>query len=262
MSKASAQAATPAEGSILALDAAGRSCSAALWDGNRIVAQRFALMERGQAEALIPMIGAVMADFPFERLERIAVSRGPGGFTGVRIGLAAARGLALAVNRPLVGLSSFAALAAGLAPEAAGFSGLLVCLEAKRREFYLQAYAAGPEPDPSADPLPCAAPGVVASGAARLISPDALAAELVARAASGTWLLAGDAAPQAASALAQAGIGHQLASRAQHVEAAEIARLLGRGLVQPEPPEPLYLRGADVTLPGTAGGRIRRSVTT
>ena len=76
MSKASAQAATPAEGSILALDAAGRSCSAALWDGNRIVAQRFALMERGQAEALIPMIGAVMADFPFERLERIAVSRG------------------------------------------------------------------------------------------------------------------------------------------------------------------------------------------
>lgn len=229
---------------ILALDAAGRSCSAALWAENRIQAQRFAVMERGQAEALIPMIGEVMAGFSFDALDLLAVSRGPGGFTGVRIGLAAARGLALACGKPLVGLSCFQALAAGLAYDARKAAGLLVCLEAKRREFYLQHFT----------------PALEAAAPARLIAPPALAEELAQGSAEKPWLLAGDAAPQASAALAQAGIAHESAAQAGHVAAAEIARLLGQGLVAPEAPEPLYLRGADVTLKGAQGKPAQKAV--
>jgi tRNA threonylcarbamoyladenosine biosynthesis protein TsaB len=230
---------------ILALDAAGKSCSAALWVKDRIRARRFAVMERGQAEALIPMVSDVMADFAFEALDCLAVSRGPGGFTGVRIGLAAARGLALATGKPLVGLSSFRALAAGLSDEVQDCAGLLVCLEAKRREFFLQAYT------PELEPVETA----------RLITPAVLAEDLVATAAEKAWLLAGDAAPQAASALTQAGIAHGMAEQACHVDAAEMARLLGLGLAAPEAPEPLYLRGADVTLKTAPGAPVRRAVT-
>ena len=76
--------------SVLAVDAAGSACSAAVWRDGAIVARRFAEMEHGQAEALIPMVQAVMAEagLGFESLDLIAASTGPGSYTGVRVGIA------------------------------------------------------------------------------------------------------------------------------------------------------------------------------
>lgn len=95
-------------------------------------------MERGQAEALIPMVQSVMkrANVDFSDLSCIAVSTGPGSFTGVRVGLAAADGLAMAANLPEVGVSLLEAVAFS-----ADFAGkLCVVLETKRDDFYAQLF--------------------------------------------------------------------------------------------------------------------------
>ena len=104
---------------LLALDSSAAACSVALWDdreektGSPIVAHRGKYMERGQSEALIPLVDSVMEEtgWIFSDLDRLGVTVGPGSFTGVRVGLAAARGLALAGRLPLVGVTSFEAIA-------------------------------------------------------------------------------------------------------------------------------------------------------
>jgi tRNA threonylcarbamoyladenosine biosynthesis protein TsaB len=100
---------------LLAIDTCFNACSAALFDPARgVVASRFAEMQRGHAEALGPMVEALLADaavLPLQ-LTRIAVTRGPGTFTGLRIGLAYAKGMSLALNVPLMGVDSLWATAA------------------------------------------------------------------------------------------------------------------------------------------------------
>lgn len=101
---------------VLAIDTALSACSAAVLDAesDSIVAGDSLLMERGHAEALIPLVARVMDDagLDFEHLGRIAVTVGPGSFTGLRVGLSAARGFGLTANRPVVGVTTLAALAA------------------------------------------------------------------------------------------------------------------------------------------------------
>ncbi|MGR7994956.1 MULTISPECIES: tRNA (adenosine(37)-N6)-threonylcarbamoyltransferase complex dimerization subunit type 1 TsaB [unclassified Xanthobacter] len=101
---------------ILAIDTALSACSAAVLDAENdgVIAGDSLLMERGHAESLIPLVEQVMghAGLDFEHLSRIAVTVGPGSFTGLRVGLSAARGFALAANRPVVGVTTLAALAA------------------------------------------------------------------------------------------------------------------------------------------------------
>ncbi len=100
---------------ILAFDTSAGGCSVALLDGDQVLAQDRRAMQRGQSEALLPMIEAICAegDRPLYEVEGLAVTHGPGSFTGLRIGLAAAEGLALALDIPAVGISSFEARAAG-----------------------------------------------------------------------------------------------------------------------------------------------------
>ena len=101
---------------LLALDTAGTACSAAVWCAGKVRARRFEVMARGQSERLVPMIEAVMSEagIAYGALDAVAVTLGPGGFTGVRIGLATARALALAWARPIIGVSNFEALAAAV----------------------------------------------------------------------------------------------------------------------------------------------------
>jgi tRNA threonylcarbamoyladenosine biosynthesis protein TsaB len=101
---------------ILAIDTALDACAAAILDtdAGRLIAQESQAMKRGHAEALMPLIARVIKDagIAFASLDRIAATTGPGSFTGLRVGLSAARGIALAANKPVVGLTTLAAYAA------------------------------------------------------------------------------------------------------------------------------------------------------
>jgi tRNA threonylcarbamoyladenosine biosynthesis protein TsaB len=101
---------------ILAIDTALDACSAGILDtdAGKLIAQESQAMKRGHAEALMPLIARVIkgAGIAFASLDRIAVTTGPGSFTGLRVGLSAARGIALAADRPVVGLTTLAAYAA------------------------------------------------------------------------------------------------------------------------------------------------------
>ena len=101
---------------ILAIDTALDACAAGVLDtgANRLIARETQSMKRGHAEALMPLIGRVMeqAAIGFAALDRIAVTTGPGSFTGLRVGLSAARGIALAADRPVVGVTTLTAYAA------------------------------------------------------------------------------------------------------------------------------------------------------
>lgn len=98
---------------ILALETCLSRCSAAVLAGDRLLAQASEPMQRGHAERLAPMVQEVMAgaELAFADLDRLAVTIGPGSFTGMRVGLAFARGLALALGKPIIGLSSLEVLA-------------------------------------------------------------------------------------------------------------------------------------------------------
>jgi len=101
---------------ILAIDTALDACAAAVLDTGaaRLIAQHSQAMKRGHAEALMPLIARVMkeAGLPFAALDRIAVTTGPGSFTGLRVGLSAARGIGLAAEKPVIGLTTLWAYAA------------------------------------------------------------------------------------------------------------------------------------------------------
>jgi tRNA threonylcarbamoyladenosine biosynthesis protein TsaB len=104
------------------------------------------LRSMGQAERLVPMIAQVMqrAGLPFRDVERIAVTLGPGGFTGVRAGIAAARGLALALTKPVVGISSLAVMAHAARHQlGAALAGrlLAVAVAARHPLTYVQLFA-------------------------------------------------------------------------------------------------------------------------
>jgi tRNA threonylcarbamoyladenosine biosynthesis protein TsaB len=117
------------------------ACSVCVYDaGPRLVlGSSHAFMDRGQAEALAPMVQQTMAlaGVVFKDLARIAVTTGPGTFTGVRIGLAMARGLGVALNIPVTGITSLAAIACN---ETAGDLPIVVAVDARANEIYVAAF--------------------------------------------------------------------------------------------------------------------------
>lgn len=118
---------------ILAIDTATAACSVALLDGDAVIDERHELVGRGHAERLVPMIEALLAD---RRPEAIVVDCGPGSFTGVRVGLAAAQGLRIGWGVPLTGYSSLAAIAAAL-----GTGGeIAVALEGGHGQLFVQTF--------------------------------------------------------------------------------------------------------------------------
>ena len=131
---------------MLAIDTALGACSAAVIDAslNATLAAQSVAMERGHAEALVPMIAQVMqsAGVDFEELERVATTIGPGSFTGLRVGISAARGIALASGKPAVGVSTLDALTAPFATESETVP-IVAAIDARHGNFYLQMVGAG-----------------------------------------------------------------------------------------------------------------------
>lgn len=142
---------------ILAFDTCFDGCSACvaeLHDGVvSVLSARMERFETGHAERLIPMIGEVMAEagIAFDRIDRIAVTIGPGTFTGTRIGIAAARALALSTGADTVGVSSLAVMAE-VARREVGAEALAVIVDARRGEVYAQTFGAGGASDPNSRP--------------------------------------------------------------------------------------------------------------
>lgn len=227
---------------ILAIDSATHACSAAVVEDGRPRARGLVISGRGQAEILMPMVVEAMAEAgrAFSDLDLVAVTRGPGGFTGIRIGMAAARGIALAAGCPCVGVDTLDAVAEGVPPGEREGRNLLVVLDAKRADVYARVYGPGLEPlGPPTAVLPAALPGLL---------PSSLPTVVV-----------GDAAETALAAL-RAGGREAIASAAPGHPDAEIVAVLARRSWVPgetrEPPRPLYLRPPDAT-PAPNGGRLR-----
>ena len=98
---------------VLAFDTSAAHCAAALLCGERLLGARLEPMKRGQAEALVPMIEALLAEAGLtpRDLDAIGCGTGPGNFTGIRISVALARGMALSLGVPAIGVSQFELLA-------------------------------------------------------------------------------------------------------------------------------------------------------
>jgi tRNA threonylcarbamoyladenosine biosynthesis protein TsaB len=128
---------------VLGIDTALGACSAALLRDGEVLARRFEPMTRGHAERLFPMLDEICAEAgkSLGEVDRIAVTVGPGSFTGTRVGLAAARGIALAARGPVVGVTTLAAVAAGAEDVPAdGLTGVL--FDARRGGCYGQLFDA------------------------------------------------------------------------------------------------------------------------
>ena len=126
----------PSDPCILAFDTTAAHCAAALLSGGQVVAQKQEDMARGQAERLIPLLEEILTEAGknWHDLDALAVGVGPGNFTGIRIAVSAARGLALGLGVPAIGVSIFEARAEGLPRP------LYVVEDARRGEIYVQKF--------------------------------------------------------------------------------------------------------------------------
>ena len=155
---------------ILAIDTALDACAAGVLDtdAGRLIAQESQAMKRGHAEALMPLIARVMkaSGIAFAALDRIAVTTGPGSFTGLRVGLSAARGIALAADRPVVGLTTLTAYAAPVVAQNSEHP-VISAIDARHDHVYFQVVSG----DGSSLVRPQVAPIGEALGAARFGPP-------------------------------------------------------------------------------------------
>jgi tRNA threonylcarbamoyladenosine biosynthesis protein TsaB len=126
---------------ILAIDTALDACAAGVLDtdAGKLIAQESQAMKRGHAEALMPLIARVMKEsgVAFASLDRVAVTTGPGSFTGLRVGLSAARGIALAADKPVVGVTTLTAYAAPVVSEN-GEQPVISAIDARHDHVYFQ----------------------------------------------------------------------------------------------------------------------------
>jgi tRNA threonylcarbamoyladenosine biosynthesis protein TsaB len=191
-------------------------------DGDRLVAEHHELIGRGHAEAVVPVVAGVLAAAGHVRPDAILVDIGPGSFTGLRIGIAAARALGLAWDVPVSGISATALVAAAALDITPGLEHVTAVLDAGRGQVYVQTFDAA----------------LVAAGDITALSP-----------ADAATLLAGKPiAGPAATQLGTPGIGvvvHTDWPRAANARLlTPAARALGVS--------PLYVRAPDAKLPGTA----------
>jgi tRNA threonylcarbamoyladenosine biosynthesis protein TsaB len=212
---------------VLAIDTALAACSAAVLDTEfgGVVASESLPMIRGHAEALMPMLQRVMdkAGLTFSDIHRVAVTTGPGSFTGLRVGIAAARGIALAADKPAVGLSTLSVYAAPHIAADDRFQ-VVAAIDARHAHVYLQVFSPG----------------------GRTLTTPRLAPlrDAVQAAAAAASCIVGSAAQAVAAALSETDASAAVDARA----APDIAWVARVGAVVPEdqsPLKPQYLRAPD-----------------
>jgi tRNA threonylcarbamoyladenosine biosynthesis protein TsaB len=205
---------------VLALDTAGVDCAVAVYDSgsDSLLAEVTETIGRGHAELLMTILDRALAGAGVElnKVDRIAVTIGPGSFTGIRVGVAAARGLALSLGVPAVGVTTLEVMAAA-ARQASPGRPVLAAMDAKRGEVYLQSF--------DADGKPTDEPQALAVADARAI------------AAGFDGVVVGSAAPL---------LMDRPAASATDTFPVSIVGRLGAAKRADEKPKPLYLRGPDV----------------
>jgi len=213
---------------LLAVDTALGACSCAVLEDARTIAHRFEVMERGHAERLAPMVAEVMAEagLGFDALTRLAVTTGPGTFTGQRIGLSFMRGLRVALKIPLTGVTTLEAMARAAMAQTGLFIGAALH-DARRNEVYFE----------------------LLKGESTLIPPaiatleDAVA-QLASAAGNAPLCLAGTAGESAAALYPGA-----ILTQIRQPDAIWVARIAQSKAVTEGAPAPLYLRPPDAKLP-------------
>jgi tRNA threonylcarbamoyladenosine biosynthesis protein TsaB len=220
----------------MAIDTALGACSVAIADQGQIVGHRLKPLARGHAEVLFAMIQEVeeAAGLSAKEMDRFAVTIGPGTFTGLRVGLSAARGLGLAANRPVIGVTTLALVAAGVTSEELDDDNIIApVFDAKRGECYMQGF------DPSLQPL--TEPNIFA------VTEAAESLDRLSRESGRKALLVGTGAPLFAQHMRQP---TKLSLASSQPDAALLARLAADIKDPAEAPaEPLYLRAPDAKLP-------------
>lgn len=219
------------------MDTSAGACSAALWE-DAIIFERTKEMQRGHAEALLPMILSVMrdADRRFTDLDLVAVTVGPGAFTGLRVGLAAARGIALAAGLSCFGVTTLEAIAEAIDWPTLARRPALVALDNKQGGVYAQMFQAG-----------------------RPLEPPSVhtARTLVGRYAGVHAAIAGDGSPMLMAALRAGSLDIEEIAVPPYPTASRVAAIAARRWLAGErpstPPAPLYLR------PPTTGPRPARA---
>lgn len=205
---------------LLAIDTSANVCAACLYDvvAGRILSERSDDIGRGHAEHLMALIADVVAQagIGFDEIGKIGVTVGPGSFTGIRVGVATARGFAVARNVPVVGVTTLASIAAQMTESGPLDGAFAVTLKGGRGMVFAQSFA--PDGTPSGEPFQ--------------IAIDAAGEHL-----AGIACLIGNASAELA-----AGTGARHAMPGAVGSIATIARLAA---VSDAPPVPLYLRDAD-----------------
>jgi tRNA threonylcarbamoyladenosine biosynthesis protein TsaB len=217
---------------ILSIDSASAGCAVCVWKDGAVLALRHEHMDRGQDARLIPLVQDAMkeAAVGFSQLDRLAVTRGPGSFTGLRIGLAAARGLGLAAKKPVIGIDRFAIYRHLYVQERRP---LTVILESRRLELYVQMFD-----------------GALHVTTPMMLTPSEIETLLNEKPEA---VVAGDAR----DSLAKLSLPSDRFLSAQGQEVVACAELASRVTDLRDPaflPRPLYLRAPDVTFPKTKEG--------
>lgn len=231
---------------LLGIDTALNACSVAIVDGDQVLAKLVRAGGKGNAERLLPAIEQARADagIALDQLDGIAATIGPGSFTGIRTALATARGLGLALARPVWGITTTEALGVAAArPHAA----TVAVIDARREELYLQAFA------------------MQDGGLGPALRPPHLLriADAVASLPAGPLTLVGSGAPLLRDAAMQGKAARHdldLSDAAPDPDPVIVARLAMRRPVPARAPAPLYIRPPDAALPKTAQPRAQLAI--
>ena len=220
---------------VLAFDTALGACSAGLWCDGTVLAHESVVMAQGQAEALMSMIERVMsaAGLTYAGLDRIAVSVGPGSFTGLRVGIATARGLAMAADKPAIGITTTHALADCVPAHERQGRRVMAVIDSKRGDVFAQLFDTN---------------GAVLSEIVNVAYET-----LPAMCGDGALIAVGDATERAVAVLGSRAMRSSV-SNVCSIES--LARLASARNPDAAGPLPVYARAPDVTLRAD-GGMLR-----